>query len=76
MSRNSRKRRRKKKENNFRCFHLQAHNNFCNIYLQFCNKNCKYFCMCGECRNYHIPMGQEPCKNCVGLEKYKQRNGG
>jgi hypothetical protein len=39
--------------------------------LRSCSGNCKYFCMCGECIHRHIPMGQEPCKNCIGLEKRK-----
>lgn len=61
------KKNRTHRENNFQCSHA-GHDGHCRRTLEECRgPKCPVFGLCGECQDYYIPAGQEPCKGCQNL---------
>ncbi|MBO5484890.1 MAG: hypothetical protein J5979_06745 [Lachnospiraceae bacterium] len=52
-------------QNNFVCMHEALKH--CKRTLEKCSTECKEYGNCGECGNYHIPPGQDPCRGCAFL---------
>jgi hypothetical protein len=55
-------------KNNFECAAMNA-NGICKRHIEACEgrETCKSRNSCGECKNYMIPKGQEPCKSCKNV---------
>lgn len=55
-------------KNNFECAAMSA-NGICKRHIEACEgrETCKSRNSCGECKNYMIPKGQEPCKSCKNI---------
>lgn len=53
----------------FRCSHADG-GTFCRRNIEKCRKAaCSVYGKCGDCKDYHIPAGQEPCANCLYLNE-------
>lgn len=57
-------------KNNFECAAMSA-NGICKRHIEACEgrETCKSRNSCGECKNYMIPKGQEPCKSCKNVRE-------
>ena len=62
-------------KNNFECAAMSA-NGICKRHIEACEgrKTCKSRNSCGECKNYMIPKGQEPCKSCKNIRGVKDND--
>lgn len=60
------------KHNNFICSHEALKH--CKRTFEPCSQACRQYGECGECINYYIPAGQEPCKGCEYLFLDKPQN--
>lgn len=63
------------RKNKFRCSHAQG-GTFCLRNLEKCRRDCPAYGECGDCKDYYIPAGQEPCAECLYLKEGGNDRGG
>lgn len=60
------------RKNKFRCSHAKGRT-YCLRNLEKCKKEaCPAYGQCGDCKDYHIPAGQEPCEICSCLKERRE----